>query len=121
MNHSDLSQKTLLKKSLLMAAAVAAVTVPMLLSAAVKHGTDAATVISYETGDAGQVQNPERLYQKLKAVSRDMCGSTSPRITASLRLAAANKACYEGTLEAAVKRLDDPKVSALHRRDVASL
>ena len=110
-----------LSKALLMTAAIATVAVPLFVSAAVKHGAVPATVIVYDKSEAGTALNPERLYERLKAASRKMCGSTDLLITGSSRRVAGNKACYEGTLEAAVNRLDDPYVNKLHRREVASL
>jgi UrcA family protein len=110
-----------LRKTLLMTAAIAAVAVPMWVSAAVKHDAVPKTVILYDLSEAGIAQNPVRLYERLKAASRKMCGSTDLLITGSSRRVAGNKACYEGTLEAAVNRLGDPVVTALHDREFASL
>lgn len=112
-----MEQAYTIRKTLLMTAAIATVAVPLLVSAAVKYDPDRATTISYETSSSGTVQSPERLYERIKAVSREMCGSTDLLITGSVRRVADNKACYEGTLEAAVERLDDPTVKALHHRE----
>jgi UrcA family protein len=113
MNHAHT-----IKKTLLMTAAIAALAVPLFASAGT---TDGATSICYDRGSADVVRSPERLYERIKAVSRKMCGSTDLFITGSVRRVADHKACYEGTLEAAIQRLDDPAVSTLHRREVASL
>lgn len=114
-----MEQAYVIRKTLLMTAAIATVAVPLLVSAAVKYDPDRATTIPYETSSAGTVQSPERLYERMKAVSREMCGSTNLMITGSLRRIADNQACYEGTLEAAVERLGDPTVKSLHHKDVA--
>lgn len=110
-----------IKKTLLMTAAIAMVAVPLLVSAAVKHDPDRATTIFYEASSAGTAQSPEQLYERIKAVSRKMCGSTDLLIAGSVRRVADNKACFEGTLEAAVERLGDPAVGALHHKEVAGL
>lgn len=116
MNHAHT-----IKKTLLMTAAIATVAFPLFVSAGTTGAADGATSICYDRGSADVVRSPERLYERIKAVSRKMCGSTDLFITGSVRRVADHKACYEGTLEAAVQRLDDPAVSTLHRRDVASL
>jgi UrcA family protein len=116
-----MEQAYVIRKTLLMTAAIATVAVPLLVSAAVKYDPDRATTIPYETSSAGTVQSPERLYERMKAVSREMCGSTDLLIVGSLQRIADNKACYEGTLEAAVDRLGDPTVTALHYKKVARL
>jgi UrcA family protein len=110
-----------LTKTLLMTAALAAVAVPMFASAAVKHDAIPKTVILYDLTEDGAAQDPVRLYERLKSASRKMCGSTDLLITGSSRRVAGNKACYEGTLEAAVNRLGDPVVTALHDRELARL
>lgn len=116
-----MEQAYTIRKTLLMTAAIATVAVPLLVSAAVKYDPDRATTIHYEATSSGAAQSPERLYERIKAVSREMCGSTDLLITGSARRVADNKACFEGTLDAAVERLDDPKVKALHREDFAGL
>ena len=110
-----------IKKTLLMTAAIATVAFPLFVFAGVTDAADGATSICYDRGSADVVRSPERLYERIKAVSREMCGSTDLFITGSLQRVVENKACYEGTLEAAVERLDDPAVSMLYRREVASL
>jgi UrcA family protein len=110
-----------IKKTLLMTAAIATVAFPLFVSAGATDAADGATSICYDRGSADVVRSPERLYERIKAVSREMCGSTDLLIASSVRRVADHKACYKGTLEAAIQRLDDPAVSTLHRRDVASL
>lgn len=58
--------------------------------------------------------SPEVLYDRLQDKSRDMCGSTDIRMTGGLKRSRNNEECYEGTLTAAVQRLDDPAVTELH-------
>ena len=57
---------------------------------------------------------PEAVYGKLKARSRDVCGSSDLRIAGGLTQSRKVEECYEGTLTAAVYRLDNPEVTALH-------
>ena len=58
---------------------------------------------------------PEAVYGKLQDKSHEVCGSSSRQITGDLRRSAEIDECYEGTLEAAVLRLDDAEVIALHQ------
>lgn len=59
---------------------------------------------------------PEAVYGKLKAASRELCGSDNLYIAGGVERSQDVKACYEGTLTAAVQRLDDPEVTDLHYR-----
>jgi UrcA family protein len=111
----------LIKKSLLMVAAVSAVAIPLFASATVESGAERATTIFYDRSAHGTASGPEALYERLKTASRRMCGSDDLLVTGSLRRVAGNEACYEGTLDAAVKRLDDAAVTALHRSEFATL
>lgn len=60
--------------------------------------------------------DPATLYAKLELASRNMCGSSNIQATGSIRRAKANEECYDGTLTAAVQRLDNPAVSELHQK-----
>lgn len=111
----------LIKKSLLTVAAVAAMAIPLFASATVAGDLERATTISYDRSANGAANGPEALYERLKTASRKMCGSDDLLVTGSIQRAAGNAACYEGTLDAAVKRLDDPAVTALHRSEFAAL
>jgi UrcA family protein len=59
---------------------------------------------------------PEAVYGKLKARSRELCGSDDLRIAGGIKRSQDVKDCYEGTLTAAVQRLDNDAVRQLHYR-----
>ena len=62
-----------------------------------------------------EVQNDaDAVYGKLKAESKEVCGSSDRRITGGLRQSQRVEQCYDGTLTAAVQRLGDPEVAELH-------
>lgn len=65
---------------------------------------------------AVEINQAEVVYDRLRTASRNICGSTSLQVAGSLRTTTRNEACFQGTLEAAVKRLGDPAVTALHRQ-----
>mgnify|MGYP006314417571 FL=1 len=113
--------KFLIKNSLLLVAAVSAVAIPLFASAAVESEVERSTTIFYDRSAHAAANGPEALYGRLKTASRKMCGSDDLLVTGSIRRVAGNAACYEGTLDAAVKRLDDPAVTALHRSEFAAL
>lgn len=106
--------KTILKtrsirNTLMVLAAVSAITLPMMASASTANVS-----IAYDKSELESVKGQKRLYAKLKNASLELCGSTEERITGSLTGAVENTECYEGTLTAAVKRLDHPAITALH-------
>lgn len=115
------SESYQLKKTLLMAVAIGTVAVPLFVSAAIKQGEDNRSSLFHTIDSAQAVQTPASLYQRIKEQSRKICGSTDLVRTGSIERVMGNEACYQGTLEAAVERLDDPQVSDLYQREVSQL
>jgi UrcA family protein len=114
------SKSLQLKKAVLMTVAVSTVAVPLFVSAAIKQDAERKSILY--SADAGQVAGtPEGLYQRLKDQSRKICGSDDLILTGSIERVVGNRSCYEGTLNAAVERLDDPAVKNLHEREVSQL
>lgn len=58
----------------------------------------------------------EAKYTELQIASRKMCGSSNLQLTGSVERVMANKECYEGTLAAAVERLNNSEVQELHQK-----
>lgn len=58
----------------------------------------------------------ETIYTELQVASRQICGSSSLQLTGSVERVVANNECYEGTLTAAVERLNNSKVQELHKQ-----
>ena len=115
-----MSSRYQFKKTLLMAAAISTVAVPLFVSAAIKQDAERKSILY--SADAGQVAStPEGLYERLKDQSRKICGSDDLILTGSIERVVGNRSCYEGTLNAAVERLDDPAVKNLHEREVSQL
>jgi UrcA family protein len=104
------------RQSILPLAATALLAIPMLASAGVATDSERSATILFDTSEGG-VNSSESLYARLKAESRKICGDSSIYLTGSVRRSAGIEECYEGTLTAAVERLDDADVSALHRKE----
>jgi UrcA family protein len=106
-------------KPVLMIAVSMTVGLPVLGNAAVTEDKAQAARIYYErntlaTGRPDVIHSAEALYEQLKYESRRVCGSSNIRLTGSVERSVANDECYEGTLTAAVERVNDPAVTALH-------
>ena len=94
--------------------AVIAISMPLLASAAAAQTGNSKSSIFYSKQNLNAAGNQEILYEKLKDASRDMCGSSNLHFTGSIERSIGNDDCYEGTLTAAVERLDNPQVTAIH-------
>lgn len=110
-----------LKKTILMAVAVGTVALPLFVSAAIKQGAEHKSTFFRASAAAQAERSPSSLYAAIKEQSRKICGSTDVVRTGSIERVMGNEACYEGTLEAAVKRLDDPQVSDLYQQELSQL
>jgi len=115
-----------IRNSLISAAAVSALTVPLMALASLK--VDDGFEINHETGGPEGISDQEssrkkkspgeqeNLYQRLKIASRKICGSSSHRITRSLAQSVSNAECYDESLATAVERLGNPAVTELHNK-----
>ena len=101
-----------IKNTLVSAIAVSMMTLPLLASAGEKN-----VDFFYSKNSLNNATDQEILYAKLKHASRDMCGSSTLRVAGSLQMVRANDDCYEGTLTAAVERLGNSEVNALHQQE----
>jgi len=91
--------------------AVTAMTLPLLASASSSN-----IRVAFNKTELDNVQGQERVYEKMKIASRKLCGSSNIQFTGSLETAIGNDECYEGTLTAAVQRLDNDAITALHSK-----
>jgi hypothetical protein len=104
-----------IRNSVFSIAAVVMLLIPLIGSAAVSGGSD--SYGSLLNTERPAVQNsPEATYGKLKDQSHGVCGSSDLNITGSVRRTNQIQECYQGTLAAAVQRLDNDEVSELHRK-----
>lgn len=104
-----------IRTSLLSMVAVAAIAAPVFVSAAVNNTDNPNAGILKAERVTVKNDSPEFTYAKLQDKTRNVCGSSNVRMTGDLRRSSQNAKCYEGTLDSAVLRLDDPAVTALHQ------
>lgn len=100
--------------------AAALAVIPLFAAAGAGHDTDRSASILFDNSDR-VVNTSESLYARIKSESRKICGDSSIYLTGSVRRSAGIEECYEGTLTAAVERLGDPQVSALHQKESGDL
>ena len=102
-----------IRNTIILVAAVSAMALPLFASASVSStaGDD-----FFTRSDLAGTTSNEELYAKLQNASRNICGSSRIIATGSLSRSVGNQECYEGTLTAAVERLDNAEVSALHEQ-----
>lgn len=100
------------KQTFLSAIAISLITLPLLATASEKN-----SAIFYGKQNLDNTTDQEVLYLRLKDASRDMCGSSNIQATGSLERVRANDECYEGTLSAAVERLNNSEIKEFHEQN----
>jgi UrcA family protein len=100
-----------IRNTIISVAAVSALALPLFASASVNNTTGGDL---FTRSDAANTTSNEELYAKLQNASRNICGSSRIIATGSLSRSVGNQECYDGTLTAAVERLDNAEVTALH-------
>ncbi len=105
-----------IRNAIISVAAVSVMALPLFASASVNNNTGGSVGVIFSEADLVSTTAHEDLYVRLQNASRKICGSTSLIVTGSVRRTTANTECYEGTLTAAVERLDNPEVTALHNQ-----
>jgi UrcA family protein len=103
------------RNSILSLATVVAFSLPLAVSAGATGSADGNRSLLNSEWKLEVSNEPEAVYGKLKSRSRKVCGSSSRYITGDLRRSAQVDECYQGTLDAAVLRLDNAEVIALHQ------
>ncbi len=97
------------RKTFLAITVVSVMSLPLLASASTSNVS-----IAYYKTELAYAQGQARLYEKMKGASRKLCGSSNIQATGSLSRSVGNTKCYKGTLTAAVQRLDNDAITALH-------
>lgn len=103
-----------IKRTIVSAIAVSLIALPMLAAAGSTDSSKSQSSIFYSKDNLDNRTDQEILYARLQDASRDMCGTNNLQVTGSIERSKRNDECYEGTLTAAVERLDNPGVTALH-------
>lgn len=68
-------------------------------------------VVNYSDLDLSQSTDAQRLYGRLKYASKQVCWSYESR---NMRMQRLQEECFEGALNRAVERVNEPKLTALH-------
>ena len=100
-----------LRNTIISVAAASAIALPLFASAS---GNDNNVDVFFNQTELVNTSNHEELYAKLENASRKICGSSNLSITGSVRRSSGIEECYEGTLTAAVERLNNAEITALH-------
>ena len=94
---------------MLVVAAISTLALPLVANASSKN-----VPLRFEKSEFNSVNGQKRVYKRLQDAAREICGSSNLNITGSLHRSNLNRDCYEGTLTAAVNRLDNSAIKALH-------
>lgn len=89
--------------------AIGAMALPLMASAATSSIS-----VAFDKTELDNAQGQVRVYEQMKSASRKLCGSTNIQFTGSLEKSIGNDDCYDGTLTAAVERLNNDAITALH-------
>jgi UrcA family protein len=115
-----LAKAQLIRKTLIATTAITMMTLPLLASASTPNSSPDIKVV-YHTSELSTSWGRENIYEKMQAAARKICGSSNIRIAGSRFNATANEECYEGTLSAAVQRLDNEAIKELHEQGTVGL
>jgi UrcA family protein len=88
---------------------VTAMTLPLLVSASVPSIS-----VTFDKRDLKTSHGVKNIYVQMQDAARDLCGSNNLHSANTMSERRGNAKCYEGTLTAAVERLDIPEITALH-------
>ena len=103
-----------IRNSIISLVAVAACSLPLISSASTDTGKEANRGLLNSKWQPEVHNDANAVYGKLKSETKEVCGSSDRRIAGGLRESQKVEQCYEGTLTAAVQRLDDPEITELH-------
>ena len=99
-----------IRNTIIAVAAVSAIALPLLASASTPNIS-----VAYDKTELRSTQGQLRVYARLQNASRELCGESNILLAGgSLGRSVANEECYAGTLTAAVERLDNDAITALH-------
>ena len=105
---------TVFRKAMISVTAMALFSLPFMASAGTTPA-EAPSASPFQTERNTELTNdPESVYDYMKKKSHQVCGSSDLLITGGLTLSRKVEECYEGTLTAAVHRLDHPAETELH-------
>jgi len=102
-------------KSLFVTTIVFALGAPAIASAAPQSDLAGTAVkVSYADLNLQKSAGAEVLYRRLQNAAKQACDVRSLQVEGSLRNFAATRSCYRNSLDAAVAKVDNAKVSSIH-------
>lgn len=104
----------IVRRTVLSTAAAAVLAFPLIGSASVLNDPNAESVSG--SFDLNSERDQQALYQRLQDKSREICGYTNIRVTGSVERSISNEECYQGTLTAAVERVNNEALTRLHQQ-----
>lgn len=110
----------LIRNTLIAATAITMMTLPLLASASTPKSPPDIKVV-YHQSELTTNWGRKTVYERLQTAARKICGSSNIRVAGSRLAATANEECYEGTLSAAVQRLDEEAITELHQQVTVGL
>jgi UrcA family protein len=108
-----LPKARLIRHTLLAVTVVTTMAVPLFASASAP-GAIPNIKVAYQQAELNTTWGRQNVYERMQDASRKLCGSSNIRLTGSMGRSAGNEECYEGTLTAAIERLDNDAISVLH-------
>jgi len=103
-----------IRNSVVSLVAVTALSLPLITLAGAENKQDVNMSLLNSEWQPEVDNEANAVYGKLKSQTKEVCGPSDRRITGSVRQSQKVEQCYEGTLTAAVERLDNPEVAELH-------
>lgn len=102
-------------QSFISAAALITIGLPVSASAATPSQFENVSVtVSYRDLNLESEADAQSLYLRLKRASKKACNVRSRTVTGSLREVSEAKRCFDETLEAAVKKIDNDTLTRIH-------
>jgi UrcA family protein len=102
-------------KSLVVTTIVFALGVPAIAAAAPLNELQGKAVkVSYADLNLENREGATVLYRRLQNAAKEACGVRSLQVEGSLSSHSAARSCYRSTLDAAVVKVDNAKVSSIH-------
>jgi UrcA family protein len=102
-------------KSVITTFAVIALSVPAIASAnSGERLKGVSEKVRYSDLNIEKKADAELLYRRLQAATKRVCGIEAGKMTGAIRVISESRRCYRETLDEAVARLDNDKLSEIH-------
>ena len=102
-------------KTVIATTAFIALVSPLMASAAIKSTNfeHSEVTVSYNQVEMGSEHGKARVENLIRVAARQVCGNVNPREAGSLRIATANKTCYNDAVEKAMNTVEGLSLTSL--------